>query len=96
MANYLKLLWQQLSVPGRLSAPDSKAKAEVERIAVLRQTAASRRAELAEEQQQAALAGDGSRPGPLSYSRKRVEEAEAAHALALQTWENKQSGQKSH
>ncbi len=65
----------------RLSARDGKVKAEVERIAVLQRAAASRRAEYAETKDQAA--------------RKRMEEAEAAHTAALQSWENKQSRQKS-
>ncbi len=90
MANYLKLLWQ------RLSAQDSKVKAEVERLAVLQQTAASRRAEYAEEKERAARTGDASPAGPLSSSRKRMEDAEATHTAALQAWENKQSRQKSH
>lgn len=75
MPNYLTLLWQ------RLSARDAKVTAEVERIAVLQRTAASRRAEYAETKDQAA--------------RKRMEEAEAAHTTALQRWNNKQSRQKS-
>ena len=80
MANYWKTLWQ------RLSAQDVKVKAEVERIAVLQQTAASRRAEYAAEKE---------REAPLLASRKRMEDAEAAHIAALQSWENKQSRQKS-
>jgi hypothetical protein len=35
-------------------------------------------------------------PEPLSLSRKRVEEAEAAYTVALQAWDNKQSRQRSH
>lgn len=89
MVNYWKLLWQ------RLSAQDSKVKAEVERLAVLQQTAADRRAEYAEEKEKAARMGNESPPGLLSSSRTRMEEAEAAHTAALQTWENKQSRQKS-
>ena len=89
MANYWNLLWQ------RVSAPDLKDKAEVERIAALQQTAAKRRAEYAEEKERAAQAGDAAPPGPLASSRKRVEDAEAAHTAALQAWENKQSRQKS-
>ena len=89
MANYMTLLWQ------RMSAQDSKPNAEVERLAVLQRTAASRRAEYAEMKAQAALIGEASPPGPLASSRKRMEEAEAAHTAALQAWENKQSRQKS-
>ena len=80
MVSYWKSLWQ------RLFAQDVKTKAEVEQIAVLQQTAASRRAEYAAEKE---------REAPLTVSRKRMEDAEAAHTAALQTWENKQSRQKS-
>ena len=89
MANYFTSLWQ------RLSAQDSKVKAEVEHLAVLQQTAAQRRAEYAEEKERAAQTGDASPPGPLASSRQRMEDAEAAHIAALQAWENKQSRQKS-
>ena len=89
MANYMTLLWQ------RLSARDTKNSGEIERIGALQQTAAARRAEYAELKAQAALAGASSPPDPLSASRKRMEEADSAHAAALQTWENKQSRQKS-
>ena len=89
MANYWNLLWR------RVSARDTKDNAEVERIAALQQAAANRRAEYAVEKERAALAGDESPPGPLAVSRKRMEEAEAAHTVALQTWQNKESRQKS-
>lgn len=89
MANYLKLLWQ------RLSAQDSKVKAEVAHLAVLQQAAALRRAEHAQEKERAARTGEASSSGSLSSSRKRMEDAEAAHTAALQAWENKQSRQKS-
>lgn len=89
MKKYMNALWQ------RLSAQDSKVKAEVERIATLQQTAAKRRAEYAEEKDRAAVLGSASSPGALSASRKRMEEAETAHTAALQAWENKQSRQKS-
>ena len=75
MTNYWKLLWQ------RVSAEDSKVKAELARIAVLQQAAAARRAEYALAQDDAA--------------RKRMADAELAHTAALQSWENKQSRQKS-
>lgn len=80
MTNYLKLFWQ------RLSNPDTQGKAEVERLDVLQRTAANRRSEYAAEKE---------RNAPLSSSRKRMEEAEAAHITALQKWENKQSRQHS-
>ncbi len=93
LANSWKALWQ------RVSAQDTKAKAEVARISALQQTAANRRAEYAaaqaEEQERAAQTGDASPPGSLASSRKRMEDAEAAHTAGLQAWENKQSRQKS-
>ena len=88
MANYFTLLWQ------RLFARDSKSNAEVEHLAVLQKTAATRRAEYAEQKEQAALKGEAS-PALLAAGRARVEEAEVAHTAALQAWENKQSRQKS-
>lgn len=91
MANYLKIVWQ------RWCGRNSTVAAEVARIAVLQQAAAKRRAEYAEETQRRALAGTMLLPAqePLSLSRKRVEEAEAAYTVALQAWDNKQSRQKS-
>lgn len=89
MENYLTLLWR------RFSAQDSKGNVEIERLAVLQQTAANRRAEYAEMKTQAALAGEAASPGQLAVSRERMEEAETAHTAALQAWENKQSRQKS-
>lgn len=89
MTSYIKLLWQ------RLSSQEPKVNAEVERIAVLQQTAASRRAEYAEEKERAERAGDPLPLPALIASRKRMEDAESAHTAALQTWENKQSRQKS-
>ena len=90
MSNILTLLWQ------RLSANDSHVKAEVDRIAFLQQTAVTRRAEYGAEQRKAAAIDTAPVPNAVSASRKRMEEAEAAHRNALQRWENKQSGQKSH
>lgn len=89
MANYFTLLWQ------RLSASDSKSNAEVEHLAVLQKTAATRRAEYAAQKERAAREGEASPPNALASSRARMEEAEIAHTAALQEWENKQSRQKS-
>lgn len=89
MTNYWNLLRR------RLFAPAPKTDAEVERITALQQTAATRRAEFAVEKERAALTGDVSPPAALSSSRERMEEAEFAYTAALQTWENKQSRQKS-
>jgi len=83
MANYMTLLWQ------RFSTKDTKNNGEIERIGALQQTAAARRAEYAEMKAQDIPAG------PLSASRKRMEETDSAHAAALQAWENRQSRQKS-
>jgi len=90
MANPWMLLWQRLSGRGE-NVPT-----EVERIGILQQAAARRRAEYVEKTEQAARLGEASLSSPLSYSRKCMELAEAAHAAALQKWENKQSRQKSY
>ena len=90
MANPLEILWR------RLSDGDFTTVSEVKRIAVLQQTAVRRRAEY-EEEEKAVLAGGNTSPShPLLYSQKRMKQAEAAHAAALQVWENKQSRQKSY
>lgn len=89
MANYLKILWQ------RLFGSDSKAEAELARIAVAQQAAIQRRAEYAQVKERAARTGTTPPQGLLSLSQKRVEEAEAAYSVALQAWDNKQSRQKS-
>jgi hypothetical protein len=86
----LKVLWQ------RLFAPELKIMTEVERIGVLQQAAADRRAEYANKKEQAALAGDAALSGLLPSSRKRMEDAEAAHIAALQKWQNKQARQNSY
>ena len=88
MGNYFTHLWR------RLCARDTKVRAEVEGLAVLQKTAATRRAEYAEKKEQAALKGEAS-PDVLALSRARMEAAESAHTAALQAWENKQSRQKS-
>jgi len=90
MASYWKLLWQQWTGRG------GSVLTEVDRLAVLQQTASRRRVEYAEKAEQAARLGEASLTSPLSYSRMRMELAEAAHATALQQWENKQSRQKSY
>lgn len=87
----LQFLWQ------RLSAPQATAQTEVEQIAGLQQAAIARRAEYAAEREQAAPETERTAlPGLPPPSRKRVEEAERAYAVALQAWENRQSRQKSH
>ncbi len=90
MTNPLRRLWQ------RLSAPAVGVEAEVARIAALQRAASLRRAEYAAEREQAVQADAGPPYGLPSSSRKRMEEAEAAHAAALQAWENRQSRQRSY
>lgn len=90
----LQILWQ------RMAAPKVPAETEVERIAVLHQAAAARRAEYAAEKERVTLETaqpSSSLPSSSlpSSSRKQVEEAEAAYATALQAWENRQSRQTS-
>ncbi len=82
----LQFLWP------RSSAPKVTAQTEVERIAGLQQAAIARRAEYAAEKEQAARETERTAlPGRPPPSRKRVEEAEYAYAVALQAWENRQS-----
>lgn len=82
----------------RLAARKVTPQTELERIAVLQQSAAARRAEYAAEKER--VLREVSPPssilsGLLSSSQRQVEEAETAHALALQAWENRQSRQNS-
>ncbi len=82
----LQFFWQ------RSTAPKVTAQTEVERIAGLQQAAIARRAEYAAEREQAAPETERTAlPGLPPPSRKRVEEAEHAYAVALQAWENGQS-----
>jgi hypothetical protein len=90
MNNYMELLRQ------RLNLPSAKSVNEVERIAALQKTAASRRAEYAEKRKHADLNGDESVAGTLATYRKRMEEAEKTYMVALQRYENLQSKQKSY
>jgi len=92
VANYWQRLWRRLS--GRDREP--LALTEVEQIDRLQRTARLLRAEYAERAEQSARLGEASLAQPLSYSRRRMELAEAAHAVALQKWENKQSRQRSY
>ena len=89
MESSLKLVWQ------RFSGHDSRGKDEVQRIAVLQQAAVRRRAEYAEKKEQADLTGDETLRNMVFVCRRLMEEAESAHMIALQKWENKQSRQKS-
>ncbi len=77
MITWLRDLWRQWN------NSEGREKAEVDQIAVLQRAAQQRRAEHAEHAEQT------EQPG-LTVSRKRVQEAEAAHAAALQAWNNKQ------
>jgi tripartite-type tricarboxylate transporter receptor subunit TctC len=83
-----------LSIWRGFSNPPTTKDTEVERIAILKQTAATRRAEHARNQEQAGVANDAARSHSLSASLKRVKAAESEHIRALQTWENKNSRQK--
>ncbi len=84
----LQYIWQ------RMAAPKVTAETEVERIAVLQQAAAARRAEYAAEKERVMLETALPSSSLPSSSRRQVEEAEAAYAMALQAWENGQSRQK--
>jgi len=90
MNNYMELLRQ------RLNLPSSNGINEVQRLAMLQKTAASRRAEYAEKKREAELKGDDALPGTLATYRKRMEEAEKSYMVALQRYENLQNKQKSY
>jgi hypothetical protein len=85
----LQFFWQ------RLSGPKVTAQTELERIAGLQQAAMARRAEYAAEKARDMLETSPPFSSLPSSSRRQVEEAESAYAMALQTWENRQSRQKS-
>lgn len=89
MLYYLKHLARRLFPSGIVPAP------EVERISALQQIAVKRRAEYRQEKQNASVARDERSTTSFSEGRKRMEEAEAAHIVALQRWENKQARQNS-
>jgi hypothetical protein len=90
MTDSLRRLWQ------RLFSQDPPAESGVARIAALQQAATARRAEYAAAREQAVRADAAPLPGALSACRTRMEEAETAHAAALQAWENWQSRQRSY
>lgn len=89
MSNHLKALWTRLTT-SRLDVAT-----EVERITVLQQAAADRRKEFAALKAQATQTEAASLTA-LSACRRRMEEAESAHIIALQRWENKQARQRSY
>jgi len=86
--NYFKSLWRK--------AIDAEArdKEELKRLGVLQQLASSRRAEYAEARESAERANEPALWSGLTAVRKRMDDAETAHYLALQTWQNRESGQK--
>ena len=86
MANIFTRLWM------RIYAPETKAETEADRLAALQQTAIRRRKEHAVVKEQAAPAEEAA----LAASRKRMEDADAAHVAALQRFNNKQTRQKSY
>ncbi|MDQ2687838.1 MAG: hypothetical protein M3Y28_08235 [Armatimonadota bacterium] len=89
MTNYWERLWQ------RVSGQEMNSDGEVERIAALQRAASLQRADYAQKREQAKQTGDASLEDALSSSRRKMEEAESAHAAALQKWNNKESRQKS-
>jgi hypothetical protein len=95
MLHFLVTLW------GRLSGGDSRDKGEVARIGALQQAAVSRRAEYSRAEEHAAAAAllgttlTAAVQEPPSSRRRQMKDAESAYALALQAWDNRQSGLKS-
>ena len=67
---------------------------ELERLGVLQQIASSRRAEYAEELGQSG--SDAEMCRSTIEARRKMNEAETAHTLALREWENRESRQKSY
>jgi hypothetical protein len=82
-------LWQK-AMRLLLHYRETMSKMEVDGIGELQQTAKRRRAEFAAEQEQAALTKTDHSQKSLATSRKRVMEAEAAYASAIQAWDDKQ------
>lgn len=84
----VKRLWQSSKFN------DLRDHEELERLGVLQQIASSRRTEYAEELERCGVAGDMCRSAV--EARKKMNEAETAHTLALREWENRESRQKSY
>ncbi len=79
----------------RLAAKKVPVQTELEQIAVLQKSAAARRAEYAAEKERVMREASPASSTLLLSSQRQVQEAEAAYALALQTWENRQFRQNS-
>ena len=87
MVNYFRLVWDRMFPP----APQD----ELKEIAKLRRIAVERREEHALNLDQAGLAGREKGSPLLTQSRKRMLDAESAHMVALQRWENREARQRS-
>jgi len=90
MNRYMELLRQRLNLPG------AKSVNEVQQIAIFQKKAASRRAEYAQKVKEIEVKGDDETAGTLATYRKRMEEAETMHMVALQRYENRRTNQKSY
>jgi len=77
------------------AAREIRDREELDRLGVLQQVASSRRAEYAEARESAERANEAATWSRLAVFRTRMDDAETAHYLALQTWQNRESGQKS-
>jgi len=87
---YLKRLWRNAT------SSESRDRDELDRLGALQQVASSRRSEYAEAKEKAGLKGDDTQSSALAAVRKRMDDAETAHYLALQKWENRESRQKTY
>jgi hypothetical protein len=87
--NYFRSLLQ------KAADPETRDRDELQRLGVLQQIASGRRAEYAEAREKAERANETALWIELSAIRNRMDDAETTHYLALQTWENRESGQKS-
>jgi hypothetical protein len=78
------------------SSRELRNKLELQRLGALQETASHRRMEYARAKEQAEFKDNEPASPDLVGYRKRMDEAETAHYLALQSWENRESGQKSY
>jgi hypothetical protein len=79
----------------RLFPKESPVATEVEHIAFLKKAASTRRAEYVDLERSGEPASDAASLARLVASRKLMEEADTAHMVALQRWQNRQDRQKS-
>jgi hypothetical protein len=90
MTNNLRLLWE------RLTASEVRSQKEIKNLRLLQLAANNRHMEYAAMQADSAVSPGASLKDSLCASRKVMEDADRAHMIALQKWENRLSRQKSY